>query len=288
MLPQSLKTACYQLLVKTDIFLLTRLFRVRLIWSVHNLITHDALQPEADIQVSRFTARHAHQLIAHGEEAKKQIAQTFACPDDKIAIIPHGNYLQNYPNIISANEARQKLCISDKKKVYLFIGGISQYKGVSDLIKAFISFSQEDDLLLIAGHCKDEALKEEICRLSQSSTAIQLKLEFIPDYELQTYFNAADWVILPFKKNLTSGSLILAMGFKKGLIVSDSGLNKEYTHAAGTIYISEPVSPESIQIALVKSRQIDSVEAGMKNLDKVQQFDWTEIAKKTITTYSVI
>lgn len=285
MAPRSVKTIFYQLLVKTDIFLLTRLLHVRLIWSVHNLITHDAVQPDADIQISRFTARYAHKLIAYGEEAKKQIIQTFRCPEDKIAIIQHGNYLQNYPNTISPKEAREILHISEEKKVYLFLGGMSQYKGVSDLIKAFIPFSQKNDLLLVAGNCKNHALKQEIKNLCQAQTAIQLKIDFIPDHDLQIYFNAADWVVLPFKKNLTSGSLILAMGFKKGLILSDSGLNREYADAAGTVYITQPVTPESIQLALEKSRQVDANMAGVNNWNKVQQFNWNEIAKKTITTY---
>jgi beta-1,4-mannosyltransferase len=48
-------------------------------------------------------------------------------------------------------------------------------------------------------------------------------LEFIPDNEVQYFFNACDIVVLPYKKILTSGSVLLALSFGSFILAPSIG-----------------------------------------------------------------
>ena len=48
-------------------------------------------------------------------------------------------------------------------------------------------------------------------------------LEFIPENEVQLFFNASDIVVLPYKKILTSGSALLALSFGNYILAPASG-----------------------------------------------------------------
>ena len=282
---QSVKTALYQLLTLADLYILTKILRIKLIWTVHNLITHDALQPEADVRISRWTAYFCHTLIAHGETAVQSIIDLYKCPAEKIRVIKHGNYFRNYPDMRDSKNPRKDFKINENQKVYLFLGGISPYKGILELIDAFRSVHTENEILIIAGQCKDEVYLEKIKMSIDNDEAIILQLQFVADEDVPSYFKMADWVILPFKQNFTSGSLVLAMGFSKAIIVSDTGLNREYAGDKGALYIQQPISSESITAAIIKSRDTDKSQLEKTSFEKARSLDWANISDQIIKTY---
>lgn len=64
----------------------------------------------------------------------------------------------------------------------------------------------------------------ELKQLIKEDKDIIFHPRMIPDEEVQYYMNAADIVVLPFKKIENSGSAILAMGFAKAVIAPNSGV----------------------------------------------------------------
>lgn len=58
-------------------------------------------------------------------------------------------------------------------------------------------------------------LKEFIEKEMKSNDRILLFPNYIPNDQIQYFINAADLIVLPFKKINNSGSLILALGFNK-------------------------------------------------------------------------
>ena len=50
---------------------------------------------------------------------------------------------------------------------------------------------------------------------------------FLDDMELQVFFRAADIAVYPYRKVLTSGSLLLALSFGVPVVVPDVGMTRE-------------------------------------------------------------
>lgn len=63
---------------------------------------------------------------------------------------------------------------------------------------------------------------------------------FLDDMELQVFFRAADIAVYPYRKVLTSGSLLLALSFGVPVVVPDVGMTREVLGAgpgpAGRLY----------------------------------------------------
>jgi len=103
-----------------------------------------------------------------------------------------------------------------------------KYKGTSDLIASFNRLSDPKALLVIAGTCQDAKLLHELESAASLNPKIFLMLDFVPDTEVQVYMNACDWVVLPFRKILNSGSVMLALSFGKPVIVRQNGSISEF------------------------------------------------------------
>lgn len=78
-----------------DLWLIRRA-GIPIIWTVHNLVTHDTPTPGPETRFSRRLAHLADHLIVHSAAAREQIVATFRVPADKIAIIPHGSFHELY------------------------------------------------------------------------------------------------------------------------------------------------------------------------------------------------
>jgi len=201
-----------------DIIICKYILKKKVFWTVHNLYSHEANYSKLENFVRRKMAKIAQNIFCHSLEAKRIIAEEYNIDEKKIVNIQHGSYVGYYKNNILRGQARERLEIDEKKFVYLFHGQIRGYKGVEQLIDAFLKCNKKDGILLIAGKTKDPDFRCEIEERSKKNKNIRIHLEYIEDDNLQVFYNAADVVVLPFQKILMSGSLILALSFFKPVI----------------------------------------------------------------------
>jgi glycosyltransferase involved in cell wall biosynthesis len=200
-------------------------------------------------------------------------------------VIPHGHYIDNYENTVSTEEARDVLDLDQSDTVFLFFGLIRRYKGVLDLIDSFRSASLPDSTLVIAGNPKSESLHAELREKTDSTDQIRSIYEFIPDDEVQHYMNAADVVVLPFRKVTTSGSAVLAMSFGNALIVPRLGCLPELVADEGAIfYDADTESGLEPSLERAVDRDLDAM--GAFNRRQVSQYDWASIAARTERVYA--
>ena len=82
--------------------------RTRIVWTAHNLVHHEAKQSRIDHTFTSLIARHADAIIVHGETAKSRLlAQFTKVRAAKVTVIPHGHYIDCYPNIVDQARARR-------------------------------------------------------------------------------------------------------------------------------------------------------------------------------------
>ncbi len=135
-----------------------RTLGVRLVWTVHNAVPHEQ-ETADDTLVSRILARDAALKIVHSVHAIEEL-EAMGADTQRIVVIPHGGYDQSYREADRA-EGRRRLRLPETARIFMFFGQIRPYKGVEDVIPAWVdataATSQDSPapFLLIAGKCDD-------------------------------------------------------------------------------------------------------------------------------------
>ena len=273
--------------LKVIFFLITidvlRFRGTKIVWTVHNIEPHEVENHCLKKFFWRQYIRRIDGWISLSETSVKLATDKHQYLD-KIPhfVIPHGHYRGVYPNNISQQQARLKLGINPYKKVAIFIGMIRTYKNVPFLIEMFKNLAYEDWELVVAGKVLDQELEEKIFTQSRGAPNIRLFLKFIEIEEVQTYLNAANITILPFRKTLNSGSAVLSLSFDKPVLVPDQGSMKNLKDLIGKDWIrtytgelTEEILKETLDWAIDTPRDDVSLEP----------LDWSVIGCQTLAAY---
>ena len=276
----------WSLLVTIRNLLFFKFYRgYQLVWTIHNDISHQCSHPLIEKSLRWFLSRICNDIIVMSEYSRQELARTY-WRTKRVHIIPHGNYIGVYANQISSAEARRKLGIAPHQQVFLHLGRLMRYKGIDHLLDTFARVKNPDVVLLIAGTSTDSELLVEIEQAAQVDPRIILRLEFIPDDDIQVYMNACNWVVLPYKKILNSGSALLALSFKRPVIVPTRGVLTELisdgTH--GLCYARDRELSATINRALATphhqwEQMCDRAYA------LAQKFDWSKIGAQLYQIY---
>ena len=106
-----------------------------LLWTIHNVISHDTPHHDLEISLSRRLAECAHIVHVHGSAVIEQTKELFCIDPLKVKVAEHGNYIGVYRDELDRRAARDKLGLASEKPTFLFFGMVRPYKGVdySDL-----------------------------------------------------------------------------------------------------------------------------------------------------------
>lgn len=130
---------------------------------------------------------------------------------------------------------RQKLAIEPARKVLLLFGVIDRRKGIYQVLDAVqqLSISQQKQItLLLVGQLmqsEQAGIRAEIDRLTQK-LAMQIIVhdQFVPEAEIQLYFELADVALALYQRHVgSSGILLRAAAAGKPVLASDYGLMGE-------------------------------------------------------------
>jgi glycosyltransferase involved in cell wall biosynthesis len=267
--------------------IILKLIGVKIVWTAHDLNNHHQRYLKIDRLVTKIITQIADAIIVHGKTAKVKVIKTFSIKNqDKIFVIPHGNYLNNYKNVVKRTEARKILDIPDTSFVLLLLGRIQPYKGVFELIDSFQQWHDKEAKLIIAGQPSNENITQIIQQKIGEDPHIKFIPRFIPDEEIQIYMNACDAVVLPYRDILTSGSVVLAMSFARACIAPKKGCIEDMLDRSGA-FLYEPDD----NLGLIKAmndamqRKDELKEMGKHNLNIAREWNWDFIAKMTFEAY---
>lgn len=199
-----------------------------IVWTMHNFYPHERPFPELDHLAQLSMCQLADHVVVHCGYAAKLAREKFYRIKN-LHVIPHGNYIDAYPNEISQIAARRKLGISDAAFVYLFVGNARPYKGIDRLIRAFedVADVQSVLVLMMRSGLNPEYANEIQAAVQHDVRILTFVSPFFEREEFQTYLNAADIAVLPFVDVLTSGSAILALSFGLPVILPEIGCLSE-------------------------------------------------------------
>jgi beta-1,4-mannosyltransferase len=271
-----------------------RLWKVRragtkIVWTIHDLYPHDSKWGAMGMWFGRMLAFWVDHCFVHGPGALRLLCQSWHLEKlPRVTIIWHGHFGDIYPNHISREAARRKLGIDESAFVYLFLGLIRRYKGVDVLLKAFAEMKkQADATLLVAGHPVDSSIRREIEAAASEDPRIKFFPGYAEDNDIQTYMNAADVVVFPYREStLTSGAVIMAMGFKKPCIAPKLGAIEDVLDTDGA-YLLEAATDDAVRVAL-ETAYLERARLpvmGAHNHAKCMQWSWDVVAEETMKVY---
>ena len=193
-----------------------RMLRMRLVWTAHNVLPHQPVFAD-DVSARRALVDASDLVLAHSQSALAELAVLGAVPR-RSAVIEHGP-LAPAP---SAGALRTPGS-GDGPRQFVFFGKIEEYKGVEDLLAAFLALPGDTPArLTVAGQCEDPRLRSRLHELARRGGGrIALRLEHVPAAEVTPLLSAADAVVLPFRRVTTSGSALLALSHGRPLVVPD-------------------------------------------------------------------
>jgi glycosyltransferase involved in cell wall biosynthesis len=214
----------------------------RLVWTAHDLRNHSGRAVRTELALKHVLVRWlCDAVVVHCDRAKGLLRETFRLPpgvEARMTTVPHGHFLDDYPDETTRSEARERLGLPQEATVVAFFGWIRRYKNVPDLIETFAGIDRPDARLVVAGNPRTDALAREVRAAAADDDRVTTTLEFVPDDEVQTYMRAADLVALPFETAdqslLTSGSVLLAMGFARPVLAPTLGCVGELLSAGGS------------------------------------------------------
>ena len=133
------------------------------------------------------------------------------------------------------NNLRQRLKIKPGQKVFLLFGALNGRKGIYQLLEAIQLLPSalcEQMCLVFVGEANptDKALIQSKVAATCQAQPVQIiqHYEFVPEQDVQVYFQLADVVLAPYQRHVgMSGILLLAAAANKPVLSSNYGLMGE-------------------------------------------------------------
>jgi glycosyltransferase involved in cell wall biosynthesis len=197
----------------------------RLVWTVHNVVPHDARFGEHEIALARCLAANADVVHVLNPATAAAVAPYYELDPSRVVVIEHSSYLGVYPDTMSRARARRRLGLKPRHKVLVSLGQLRPYKGLDRLVDTFELMRADDRRLrlLVAGRPgRGPAMRALVQRITHTPGTVS-RFKRLPDQRLQVWLRAADLAVLPYTDILNSGSFLLAETFGLPVVATRAG-----------------------------------------------------------------
>jgi alpha-maltose-1-phosphate synthase len=243
---------------------LLKLRKKRIFWTMHD-VDFRSTSPGIRGKLESFQvkllcqneklSRQVNVIIVHGSMLKDKLVSR-GLNKNKIHVLPHFDY--SYLLLLNS-----KSDANNSNEYVLLFGKIKPYKGIDILIKASRIVRKKlgnKFRVMIAGKGNGSYL-DSLLR-TEDLEYIQIRNEFIRDFEIPELFKKAKFLVLPYTDASQSGVISLAYTFSKPVIVSNVGSIAEYVEHGMTGLTFE--AGDSTQLA---NYIIELVESGARCIE---------------------
>jgi beta-1,4-mannosyltransferase len=235
----------------------------RLLWTLHNVLPHEDRYPDVDLELRKAMVDLVDRVHMMSPDTRRLVAPWYELPERKTFMVPHPSYDGVYPSWISRDQARTRLGIAPAAVVFLVIGALKPYKGLTELLNAFDELSRREPgrfILLVAGNPSTDEEIERFRQRVHAHPAVFAAFGKIPDGEMQLYLRAADVAVFPYRRSLNSGALTLTTTFGLPCVLPSHACEAASVDSSyAEIY--DASSPDGLVNALSAARRLVSAEA---------------------------
>jgi glycosyltransferase involved in cell wall biosynthesis len=202
-----------------------------------------------------------------------------------MVLVPHGHYRDAYTR--NGLNVRKRYDIPEDAYLFAFIGRVSPYKGIDQLLASFQELSDERTHLLIAGK-PSEDVDQSTWNAAVRQENVHLSLDFVEDGELADYIHGADCIVLPYRNITTSGSAILALSCLRPVVAPNIGLLSDYLTPETSI-LYDPVEPGALTRSMKEIREKMSFyrDAGPYE-QKLEELEWKRVSELLVGVYNSV
>ena len=224
--------------------------------TAHNV--NQARRDARDSWLNRATLRVQYRLcdhiFVHTQKMKGELCQDFGVAEKSITVIQYP--VDNaFPDTeLTPAGAKRRLGLREDEKAILFFGRVRPYKGLEYLLDAFrllLADKAASYRLIVAGEPKkgSEEYLHGIQRFVETNFdpgQVILKIQFIPDSDVELYLKGADVLVFPYKEIFQSGVLFLAYSYGLPVVATDVGSFREEIVEGRTGFLCQPGDPADI------------------------------------------
>jgi hypothetical protein len=206
---------------------LFKLLGGKIVWTVHNRFPHYNRFKILNKFNRIYFAFLADKIHVHCRSGIKIMAPVLKVKQEKFFIVEHPEYTPEiFPKARAAELLGEKfgrIMEPSGSNNFLMFGAIAGYKGILEAARIFKTM--HDKNLIIAGPVKkwDKKYFRKLEAAAKDSGNIFLYPQFIPDEMVPAFFNYADFLLFNFSDILTSGSVIVGLGYRKKIIAPAAG-----------------------------------------------------------------
>lgn len=261
-----------------QVLIISRFTKCKFGYTLHNLERHNFYNKKIDHKAQSVLFKYCNFIrVFNNETIEKISAKWDRINLAKFHVQPEGSYADYYPNEINSVIARNYFAYSPDDFVILCFGSIRPYKGIMELIDGFIENRESNWKLIIAGYPFDKNYTKQIEEKCKNISYIKLVIGHQPEEKLQYFFNACNVVACPFRQIENSGSVILAMGFKKAVIAPNQGVVKFRLKEQAQLLFDESINEVLASIKKISISELDII--GQKNYDAAGSHRWKDFSK---------
>jgi beta-1,4-mannosyltransferase len=196
----------------------------RIVWTIHNILPHDTPFEAAEAVLSEAVARRAEVLHVLTASTAELVAPHYRLARELVVHVPHPSYRGAYPDHVSREDARHELGLGVDEFVVVAMGDIRPYKGLDELLDAWeLVPADRPRRLVIAGMPGRDAGIGPLIERAAVDPRVLIDARFVPSDEVQVVLRAGDVAVLPYRRALNSGALMLALTFGLPVIVPEGG-----------------------------------------------------------------
>lgn len=265
-------------------WLLRRRTGIRVIYLLDNVVPHEKYP------LGRFLTRGAlgqgHAYIAQSAQVARDLRAVLPRLGDRPVVeVPHPVYdfgVPGRPRPTRA-EARARLDLPPAARLVLFFGFIKPYKGVAHLIDAAprlrARYGDQVRVLVVGDIYGEKQTYLDRIEASGAGDVIRLVDGFVPDEMVESYFVAADLVVLPYVSATQSGIVQIAYNYDRPVVTTDVGGLPEVVQDGRTGFLVPPGDAPALAEAITRFFDEDrAAEFGAAVAVEKQKYSWERMA----------
>jgi len=270
---------------------LKKLFRIPLLVTVHGSDLF-ALKSKLSKKLQNFVVKNADIVTVNSKATENEVVKRFPTYSSKIKVIPMGVDI----GLFKKKNIKKPKKYS-KNKILLFVGRLSDQKGLQYLIDAMpeiIKYDPKIKLLIIGEGPYEKILQEKL-----QSNNVEEHIEFLgsmPSTEISKYYNFADIFVMPSLSTKT-GTEALGLSLLEAM---SSGCAVIGTKVGGIPYVikdhhngllvnqKDSRSLSKAVIYILKNKK-ESAKLGNKAIKSIRKnYSWGGVAKDFFKVYDCL
>lgn len=260
-------------------YLLLNMFlpKIKKCYICHNVFPHERFV--FDRFLTRHTLANGDGFIVHSKQDQADLYSIKKDANSRFNPIPSFSSFRT--GKLTKEQARKLLGYAEQEKILLFFGFVRKYKGLIHLLHALpeiVRCNENAKLLIVGDFDSDRDEYIEYIQRHQLEKYIQVVEGYVPDSEVEKYFEACDLVILPYESATQSGIVQIAFGFEKPVIVTDVGGLPDVVTKGRTGYIVQAKNDAAIAQAVTDFFVHNRGTMMHRNImAEAERFSWTSL-----------